>query len=160
MLKQKDLQMLSHLRNDGRIRLTMLSKKIHVPVSTLYDKLRLFQKDLIRKHTTLIDFRQLGFHTKANIMLKVAKEQRDAIKEHLEKHHQVNSVYRINNGYDYLVEGIFTHVKDAEEFIEKLEEKFKIEDKTTYYIIDEIKREGFLSNPELIMVDLTHSSPL
>ena len=152
-MKEKDLKMIAHLRNNGRMRLTMLSKKIHVPVSTLYDKLRAFQKGLIQKHTTLIDFKQLGFHTKANIMVKVNKTDRDSAKMFLEKHQLVNSVYKVNNGFDFLIEGVFKHVKDAEDFIEKLEEKFTIEDKKTYYIIDEIKKEGFMANPELILMN-------
>lgn len=156
MLKQKDLQMLAHLRNNGRMRLTLLSKKIKVPVSTLYDKLKVFQKDLIKKHTTLVDFKQLGFHTKANIMIKVNKTDRDSVRGYLETHHQVNSVYKINNNFDYLIEGVFKHVKDAEDFIEKLEEKFTIENKQTYYIIDELKKEGFMSNPEFL--DLVNGS--
>ena len=152
MLKPKELIMLAHLRQSGRIKLTKLSKKIHMPVTTLYDKLKNFQKLLIRKHTVLLDFKALGFHTKANIMVKVNKTDRDLVRSYLEKHHLVNSVFRINNGYDFLVEGIFKHVKEAEDFIEKLDEKFTIIDQKAYYIIDEIKREGFLSSPELVEI--------
>jgi len=153
VLKKKELEMLAYLRSNGRMKLTMLSKRINVPVSTLYDKLKLFQGGLIKKHTTLLDFTKLGYHTKANIILKVNKEHREDLREHLRKNGQVNSVYKINSGFDFLVEGVFKHVKDVQDFIEKLEDKFTIEDKQTYFIIDEIKKEGFMANPELVFMN-------
>ncbi len=151
-MDKKELQMLAHLRTNGRMRLTIMSKKIHVPVSTLYDKLKQFQKGLIKKHTALIDFKKLGFHTKSRTMIKVDKHDRNSVKLYLSNHPNINSVYKINNGYDFLIEGIFRHIRDVEDFLEKLDQKFNIKEEKTYYVVDEIKEEGFLSNPDLLLV--------
>ncbi len=142
--------LLASFRQDARMSLTDMSKKTRVPISTIFDKLKTYQKEFIKKHTTLIDFSKLGYNTRAKIAIKVNKDQKEEIKEYLSKNQNINSVYKINNGFDFLIEGIFVHVKDMQEFVDKLEEKFDIQDKQTYYIIDEIKREEFMAKPDLV----------
>jgi len=149
-MNQKDLLILAHLRNDARITLTNLSKKTNIPISTIYDRLKAQEEGFIQKHTTLIDFSKLGYNTRANITIKVDREQREAIKEYLLKHQNVNSVYKINSGYDFLIETVFKNIKDLEDFMETLDQKFKIVDSQTHYIINDIKREAFMSNPEML----------
>ena len=150
MISKKDLSIISNLRQNSRQTLTRMSKKTNIPISTIYDKIRSFCGNVILRHTTLIDFNKLGYSTRADMVLKVDRGEREQIKEYLLKNPQINSVYKINNGYDFLVEGIFCHVKDLEDFTELLESKFRIKEKKVYYIIDELKREGFLSDPDAI----------
>lgn len=150
MIPKKDLILLSYLRNNARESLTKISKKTGIPISTIFDRLKTYEKDFIKNHTTLIDFSRIGYSAKANIMIKVAKERRDLVKEHLNKNQKVNSAYKINNGYDFFVEGIFRNIKEVQDFIENLEEEFNIEDSQVYFIIDEIKKEKFLSDTQLI----------
>ncbi len=149
-MKQKDLIFLSYLRKNARETLTTISRKTNIPISTLYDRLKLQEKELISKHTTLIDFSKLGYQCRANIILKVNIEDREAVKKYLMCQQQVNSLFRINNGYDFMIEGIFRHVKDMEEFMEIFEKKFKVIDRKVYYIIEDLKRETFLGEPETI----------
>ncbi|MCX6709591.1 MAG: hypothetical protein NTV63_01385 [Candidatus Woesearchaeota archaeon] len=151
MISKKDLLIISELRKNSRESLTNMSKKIHIPISTIYDRLRLNEGGLIRKNTSLIDFSKIGFYTHANLLLKAEDhENKDALKEFLIKNHNINSVFRINNGFDFLAEGVFKHIKELEEFLENLEGKFKIQEKQVYYIIEELKREAFLSDGQLI----------
>ena len=130
--------------------LTKMARKTGIPVSTIFDKIKGYKGNLVTKHTTLIDFDALGYNTKANIMLKVNKEDKAQLKEYLMKIQCVNSFYRINNGYDFMIEGIFRNIMEMEEFLEKLEEKFAIEKKESFYIIDSLKKEAFLTDAELI----------
>lgn len=148
-MDEKDIIFLTHLRSNARETLTMISKKTRIPISTLYDRLKAHERDLISKHTTLIDFAKLGYLCKAHIMIKVDIEDRDDIKTFLLCQNSVNSLFKINNGYDFLIEGVFKHVKEMEDFLEILERKFKILERDTYYIIEDIKREAFMSDPEL-----------
>ena len=127
-----------------------MSNKINIPISTIYDKLKLYEGGLIKKHTALIDFSKLGFNTRANIVLKVDREKRELLKEFLVKNNNVNSLYKINNGFDFMIEGVFKNLKELEDFFEALEIKFKVKTKQVYYIIDDIKRESFLSDPDAL----------
>ena len=62
----------------------------------------------------------------------------------------VNSLFKINNNYDFFVEAIFRDINELEEFKEELEIKFKTRKFVLYHLINEIKKESFLSNPEVI----------
>ena len=66
------------------------------------------------------------------------------------KHGNVNSIYKINNGFDFQVEVIFRNLKEVEAFVESLEDSFSITSKQIYYVIDELKKECFLTNPNLV----------
>jgi DNA-binding Lrp family transcriptional regulator len=151
MLSKKDLIILSHFRNDARASLTSLSKKTSVPVSTLFDKLRKFETDVIKRHTSLIDFQKLGYDLRVNLMLKIDKEDKPKIEEFLLKNERVNSIFKINNGYDLLVEGIFTNMKDFQLFTDLID-RFKILGKQEFYILDELKKEGFMADPDMVFV--------
>jgi len=156
MLKKKDLIIMSYLRQNSRQRLTSMSRKTQMPVSTIYDRIKSYEGGLIKKHTCLLDFSKLGFSTRATIMLKVNRESRDTVGEFLSHHQSINTVYKVNNGFDFMLEALFKQIKDLEDFMEMIESKFKIDDSKTYFIIDEIKRESFLSNPdtaELLSID-------
>jgi DNA-binding Lrp family transcriptional regulator len=149
-MKEKELLILSSLRRNARETLTEMSHSTRVPISTIFDKLRQFDNDIIRKHTTLLDFAKLGFSTRANLSIKVDKNERDNLRDFLEKHQNINSVYKINNGFDFLIECIFKNIRELEEFIETLETKYKIKGTQVYYIIEEIKREEFMADPNLL----------
>ena len=150
MLTKKDLLILTQLRNNSRETLTKISKNTGVPISTIFDKIKCYQSSLIKKHTTLIDFSRLGFNARVNIMVKVDREKREEARKFLLLHQNINSVYKVSNGFDFLIEGIFKNVKDVEDFIDFLSGKFKMEKTEVYYIIEDIKREEFMNNKELL----------
>jgi len=148
--KDKEYLILSMLRQNSRASLTEMSKYTRIPVSTIYDRLKVYRSGLIKKYTSLIDFTQMGFTTRAAILLKSPGDQRDNLKEFLLKHQSVNNLLKVNNGYDFFVEAIFKTIQEMELFMESLEIKFGVDKKQAFYIVDEFKREGFMSNPEYV----------
>lgn len=150
MIGKKDLLIVSNLRRNSRETLTNMSRATKIPISTIYDKLRLHEGGLIKKHTCLLDYNKLGYPTRANVMLRVDKPDRDAVKDFLVRHKNVNSVFKINNNFDFMAEMVFREIKELEDLLEALEDKFKIKAKQVFYIIEDIKREEFLAAPELL----------
>ena len=151
LTEQQELLILSHLRSQGRMPLTDLSRKTGVPVSTLFDMLNnREQYKLITKHTLLFDFQKLHYAARATIMISVEKDERDAVAAYLTKHPNINNLCRITNSYDFIIECIFKNVEELEHFSEHLENKFHLKAKETHYIITDLKREGFLSNPKVV----------
>ncbi|MBW3021228.1 Lrp/AsnC family transcriptional regulator [Candidatus Woesearchaeota archaeon] len=151
-MNKKDLKIISHLRSDARMSLTNLSRKTSIPVTTIFDRIKVQQKDkVIKKFTSLLNFNELGYNTRANIALRVDREDKEELKEHLIKHENVNSVSRINNGYDFMVEGIFKQMVDLEDFLDKLEQRFKILDKKSFFIIEDLKKEDFMNDQSLML---------
>ncbi|MFW5990903.1 MAG: Lrp/AsnC ligand binding domain-containing protein [Candidatus Nanoarchaeia archaeon] len=149
MISDKELLFVSSLRKSARKTLTKISKELNIPVSTLFEKLKKLEKALIVKHTAILDFNKLGYTTRAKILLKVSKKDREKLREMLSKSEYVNSLYKITNGFDFLVEGIFKSLQQMENFIEELEDRFQITKKNVYFVIDDVKREKFLSDVEL-----------
>lgn len=83
-------------------------------------------------------------------------EQRKEMKKYLLTHPNLNSLYKINNGYDYMVEMICKSLHDLETISDTLDQKFTITKKEVHYIIEDIAREEFFSNMSAFDVDLIH----
>lgn len=149
-MKKKDMQIIAHLRQNARMPLTDMSRKTHIPVSTIFDRLKANENELIVKHTTLLDFSKLGYNARANIAFKVDRNDKEAFREFLMKSPVVNSLYKVTNDYDFMVEAIFPQIKDMEAFLEEIELKFKVESKKAFFVIEDLKKEAFMSNPNLI----------
>ena len=84
-MKKQDTLIVSLLRENSRMSLTDMSRITKIPVSTLYDKIKIYNKGLIMKHTTLVDFAQLGFSTRARVLLKVKRAELQVVRDHLLK---------------------------------------------------------------------------
>lgn len=144
-LNKKDYILLSALRKNARQTLTQISKKTRIPISTLHERLKSQQKTFIHRFATLVDFAQLGLHTRIHLQLKTTPQEKEQLRSFLEMHSQVNNLFKIAHEFDFFVEAVFEHVSDVETFIETLHQQFTIEKYTTQYITKDIKREGFLS---------------
>ncbi len=147
MIDKDDLALLAQLRKNSRVKMTKMSRELDIPVSTIFERLKGPLRNYIKRFTCLMNNSEVGFNSRATLILKVDQEQKEEIRAFLEKHQNVNSLYRINNGYDFLLDAIFKQMIDLEEFIEQLEKSFRIKHKEVYFIIDEIKQEGFLAEP-------------
>ena len=126
--------------------LTRMSRKTGIPVSTLFNRIKGFSGDIIIKHTCLLDFHRLGYSTSAKVIIKVFKDDRDKLCNFLIECPNVNSVSRINNGYDFMIEAVFKDMREAEIFFEDIEERFDVLERQVYYMIEDLKREGFMEN--------------
>ncbi|HII71914.1 TPA: Lrp/AsnC family transcriptional regulator [Candidatus Woesearchaeota archaeon] len=146
-MDKKEFDLLAQLRKDSRRTLSQIGRDVEMPVSTVHDRMKKIKKGIIKKYTCILDFKSLGFNCRAQVVLRLhSKDDRGDIKEYLLKNQNVNSVYKINNGYDFLAELIFRDISELDGFIDRLEERFKIREKKVYYIIDDVAREVFLSD--------------
>ncbi|HIJ01447.1 TPA: Lrp/AsnC family transcriptional regulator, partial [Candidatus Woesearchaeota archaeon] len=87
----------------------------------------------------------LGFDIKVNVLYRISRDSREEFKNFVMMHENVNSIFKINNGFDFLVEAIFRDLNDYHKFNEQLE-KFNIQVKQEMFILEDLKREGFLSD--------------
>ena len=145
MTSIKEISLISHLRNNGREQLTKISRTTNIPVSTLFDLLKNTKK--IKKYTCILDFGKLGYAVRAIIIAKVQPSQREELKSFLLQQPHLNSLCKINNGYDFMFEVIYKDLNSLESFIDELD-RFEILDKKVHYVIEDIVREDFLSDPQ------------
>ncbi len=146
-MDKKEFNLLVQLRKDARRSLSEIGRKAKMPISTVHDRMKKIKTEQIKKYTSIVDFKRLGFNCRAHVVLRLAnKDDRGEIREHLLRNQNVNSLYKINNGYDFLTEVVFRDMSDLDRFMENLDEKFKIREKKVYYIIEDVAREVFLSD--------------
>jgi len=149
LLTKKELLILTHLRADSRKSLAMISRETGIPISTIFDKVNKLGKSTISKYSPLLDFQKLGFGLRVNFVLKANDKKKQELKNFLLTNKNVNSMLRLNNDFDFFVEAVFRDMKGLEEFSESLG-KFKIKKKKEFFVIEDLKKEEFLTKPEHI----------
>lgn len=149
-MNNREMLMLSLLRKNAREKLKNMSRMTTMPVSTIYEKMKLYESGLIRKHTTLLDFTKLGYGVRATILIKAEPALREELVKYLMSCKSVNTFFTINNGFDFFVELISREVGEVECFLSKLEGTFQVQQKQVHYITAELKREDFMSHPDYI----------
>jgi len=136
------VHILKSLRKDARRTFTQMGAGAGIPVTTVFDNYgRLLDEGLIKKHTSLVDFRKLGFNYRNFVFVK--SRDKLALMDFLSSHPSVNSVFRIS-GYDYLVDTVFPGMKEFYEFLDELN-KLNVTQIETHDVIDNIKSEAFFS---------------
>lgn len=148
-MKKNDTIIISQLRTNGRIQITDLARKTGLPVSTIHDKIKRHVQSKIIKPTVLLNFEKMGFLTRAHILLSVDQMEKEKLFHYLKNSPHVNSLFRINNGWNVFMECIFKDMHSLEDFVEKIESTFHVRQKEIHYVLDELKREEFLAQPEM-----------
>jgi DNA-binding Lrp family transcriptional regulator len=144
----KDAEILSHLRNNARKKITCISKEVKTPVTTIYDKVKSHEKKgIIKKNVTLLDFSKIGYNTSAFIALKAHSANRSNLQDFLTNHPNVNSLYRTGMDDDFIIECIFTNQAKMQDFLEHIQFKFEVQQPRIFSIIEELKKEHFLTDP-------------
>ncbi len=151
MIREKDLKILHHLRNNSRETLTSMSRKLDVPVTTVYDRLLANERKYIKRHTSLIDFQKLGLNSSMYISFRVSKYNVDSFEKFLKMHHSINSAYKLDFDGSYLIELISENSADANRFVKELENNFGVNRLQLFTIIEELQREAILTKPEHVM---------
>lgn len=141
----RDIALIAHLRSGRKMKVTDISRALQIPATTLYDRLGLIERDLGAKYTTLVEFEKLGYARPIHIGIKTSPTGRDALEAHLMQHPAVNSLYRVNHGYDFLAHLVFKDAGEIRAFLETLQSQFGVEEFTIFETIKELAREKFLS---------------
>jgi DNA-binding Lrp family transcriptional regulator len=150
MLTRKDILVFACLRENARETLTELSKRTKITISSLYEMIRKAEGFFIKKYTAMLNFSELGFPILAEILIKVEHDDREGVRDFLQKSFNINKVLKINNHYDFFIEGYFKSIIDVDHFLGRLEREFRVMDRKVFYVCDEISNEKFMSDSNLI----------
>ena len=148
-MNEKEMILITHFRKNARQPLTKISRKTGIPVSTIFDRLKQFKGNIIIKHTALLNFRELGYDLRVNFLLSVDNEEKEKLQNFLMMSSSTNSIFKVNNQYDFLVECIFKNMKEFQEFSDSMHQ-YSINAKEEYFILEELKKEEFFSDFETI----------
>lgn len=145
-LQRRDLLIISQLRQNARMPLTMISKRTAVPITTIHGLLRQYEQHIIKKHATLLDFKKLGFEVNRSLVLKAAGSEKEKLCKHLLEQKLVNSAYLLDGPANFLVEIIAKNKPEVDEFMQNLQDQFTIFDLLSFEIVDDLKREEVYSD--------------
>jgi DNA-binding Lrp family transcriptional regulator len=145
MLRQTDLELIKHLRTGRRNKVTEISKSMNIPVTTLYDRLDVLDERFGIHHTALVDFSKIGFKSNVHMGFKVGINDKESFQGFLETHPALNSLYRVNHGYDFLAHLVFKDIDEMKIFLDTANSRFNILSTQVFDVVDEIKKEAFLS---------------
>ena len=146
----RDREILSCLREDGRQALTSVGNKTGTPVSTVFDRLKVLESRVIRKHSSLLDFLKLGYLAHVFLVLGTKNRgERDGLTESLRRQPCVNAVFKICSMTDrqvVIAEVVLPGLLDVERFMEGLNKKFELVEQHIFHVSEEVLREGFLAD--------------
>ena len=117
-----------------------------MPTSTVYEKINNTGK-LISRFTCILNHEAWGNFLHAFVIMKVVGKDKAPLQKELELCNNVNLLWRINNGSDFLVEFVFPTLFAFEAYRESLESRYLLKNCEVYFMIDELKRESFLPFP-------------
>ena len=142
MNRRKYLDIVKSLRRNSRESLTNISRKINAPVSTTHDRVKAVEERFVNKHTSLVDFKKLGFMKRANLLLR--SYDYDTINDFIVRSKNINSAFFLEGNHNFLLDCVFKDEIEMEQFMKEIE-CIQIESKEVYPIKEELKREGFLN---------------
>lgn len=157
MISEKDIKIVSYLRKNSRATLTDISKKTNVPVSTVYDRIKSTNKNIIKKYTSIVDFPKLGYNIRAQILLKAKETQK--FHNLIKQNYNINSVYRLNSEYNYLFDVIFKTMSGMEKFNRSLD-SLDVEKVQIHFVSEQVFSENFniLEDDELYQENLSYEN--
>ncbi|MBU0665959.1 MAG: hypothetical protein ABIC91_04745 [Nanoarchaeota archaeon] len=132
-------QILKQLRKNSRKSISKIAREEKIATTTVFEEQQKLEK-IIHKHTTIVDFRKLGFGQRNLLFVKAKNKQ--ALFSFLSKHPNINNFHKVES-FNFGFETVFANMKQFYDFLEQLEQ-FEIEDLHKYELIEDIKREEFL----------------
>jgi DNA-binding Lrp family transcriptional regulator len=145
-IKSKDKVILSHLRENNRQSVVDIAYKTGIPVSTIYDRIRACEKEVITKHTTLLDFAKLGFTLR--VMVTLAVNNPEVFEEYVKHHYHVNSVFKLDRPNEYMIDCVFANSKELLKMMADLKDK-GMESNSLRYVTESLKHEDFFRDTNM-----------
>ncbi len=140
-MNNKDKQIIPHLRNNAREFITNISVRTNLPATTIYDRVKSSEKNIIKRYTALVDFKELGYDT---CIVYAIKTSHPEVHGFLINADCVNTLHRTANEYNYIAETIFKDLTKADKFQDELS-SFSGTEFKQFHVLDELKKESFLT---------------
>jgi DNA-binding Lrp family transcriptional regulator len=136
----KEIAIVNELRKNSRRSLTDISKDTDTPLSSVFKTVTRLEKTVVRKHTCIVDFAQLGYPLKVGIFLSTGNKA--GLIELLENHPNMNSLLRLSGDYDLYIELIFKDFAGYQELMDEVNDSELLNKMSIHFII-EVKQEEF-----------------
>ncbi len=143
-MDEKDYQILSYLIENGRDKISDMSKALDIPRVTIYERMQnMIKNGTIKKFTVIPDYKALGIPVVAFIFVSYTPKdgisQRDLASK-IARFHEVENVYIIAGEWDLFIKVREASTEAVGSFVlDKLREMPGIERAQTITVFSEVK---------------------
>lgn len=136
-----DQRILEELQLNGRVSLKEIASRLHIPVSTVHEKVRRLEREgFISSYHAVLNAEQLGFGVTFFVLVSVdygAANQvnQKAVAESIAKLPGVQEVHILAGDWDILVKAKEKNVKSAGSFVTERLRKIKGVEKTSSIVV-------------------------
>lgn len=142
LLSELEKKIIKTLREDSRISIRELARKLNAPHSTVYEKLRRLEREgIIRSYTIIVDYKKLGYTVTALILVNVEGSMIVDVENWLAKEPNVLAVYDITGEYDIAIIASFKSIDELDAFIKKILKNPYIKQTRTSIVFRKVKEE-------------------
>ncbi len=121
ILDPADKIILRELLSDSRKSIRRISRKIGIPSSTIYDRIKKLEKNrIILKYTAVLDEKKLGYTVKALILINVDGKKIREVEEEIARNPNVQVVLDITGEFDIAVIAVFRSIEELDRFVKSL----------------------------------------
>ena len=139
-LDNLDLLILKHLVTYGKEGIRAFARSLKRSPSTISERIKRLERDgYILRHTTLLDYKKLGYVINAITLLQVDGKFIEDVENELAKEPNVRGVYDITGEYDVALLLSFRTVSELDSFIKKLIKRPHIKRSLTSLIFRVVK---------------------
>ena len=143
-MKQKEKEMIKYLRKGKRVNISEIARELNLPISTVRDRINRIEEKYILKRSSLLDYKKIGYSANVILAVKIDSKKREFL-DFLKEQKCINSIYRINSGYNFLFEVVFRDSLQLINWIEKIKALFVLEI-ISFQILKVEEKEKFIPN--------------
>ena len=124
-IDKTDIQILEVLRQDAKLRVREIAKKIGKPITTVHNRIKKLQSDgVIKNYTVIVDEKKLGKLVGAFVSIEVnydsmieKENNQEDIALEIKKLEGVQDVYIITGGNDLIIKVVETDIDSLNNFL-------------------------------------------
>ena len=126
-MKQKEKEIIKYLRKGKRVNISDIARKLHLPVSTVRDRINRIDSRYVIKRSSLLDHHKIGYSANVFLAVKMDAEIKPEFIDFLKQQNCVNSVYIVDSGFDFLIELVCRSSLELINWIDELKKRFVME---------------------------------
>ena len=141
-LDEMDRKILSAIREDSRMSIREIARRIGAPHSTVYERLkRLERNGVIESYTVRINYKKLGYQVTALILVNVDGRHIIDVEKQLARKPNVLAVYDITGEHDIAVIASFKSIDELDSFIKSVLKNPYVKQTRTSIVFRKVKEE-------------------
>ncbi|ARM30655.1 Lrp/AsnC family transcriptional regulator [Prosthecochloris sp. HL-130-GSB] len=150
-----DLKIIETLGENARMRLSELAEIVGLSIPSVSERLdKLQKKGIVKKFTTLIDERKLGFDIQAFIRVRIdSSKHYKSFMEHVLREDEIMECYSVTGDGSHILKVMTHNTTSLEQFLSRIQSWPGVLGTNTSFVLSEIKKNTRISS-EIVQKNL------